>query len=253
LVLTASDLPSLKLGKICFMIVHSGDTYGSVKANINHACTLIGANLYHVPLNTKSLQTLIDENDRSIGSDEQVKLYTRHNIQELLKELVHPTLEGGLSRLEVLKTFIRKEEAVYTTMNLFASRLEAFYCQCWIPESQESLVRAAFEKASAVTGVNCGELMAIQAPDAVPPTYFKLNAFTWPFQEFVNTYGVPNYQEVNPALFTAATFPFLFGIMFGDVGHGLLLTFAAAYLCLKSEELQTSGLAVALPAPICCS
>jgi V-type H+-transporting ATPase subunit a len=204
-------------------------------------------------MNTKSLQTLINENDRSIGSDEQVKLYTRHNIEELLRELVGPTTEGGPSRLEVLKTFISKEEAIYTTMNLFTSRKDAFYSQCWIPESQESQVRAALEKAAAVTGVSCGELMAIQAPDAVPPTYFKLNAFTWPFQEFVNTYGVPNYQEVNPALFTAATFPFLFGIMFGDVGHGLLLTFAAAYLCLKSEELQTSGLAVALPAPICCS
>ena len=37
-------------------------------------------------------------------------------------------------------------------------------------------------------------------------------------QSIVNTYGVPRYREANPALFTAVTFPFLFGVMYGDIG-----------------------------------
>ena len=32
------------------------------------------------------------------------------------------------------------------------------------------------------------------------------------------------YQEANPAMFTAITFPFLFGMMYGDIGHGSVLT-----------------------------
>ena len=51
----------------------------------------------------------------------------------------------------------------------------------------------------------------------------KTDKFTWAFQEFVNTYGVPRYKEINPALFTAATFPFMFGVMYGDIGHGSIL------------------------------
>jgi len=39
----------------------------------------------------------------------------------------------------------------------------------------------------------------------------------------VDTYGVPSYKEINPAIFTQVTFPFLFGVMFGDIGHGLLI------------------------------
>lgn len=59
--------------------------------------------------------------------------------------------------------------------------------------------------------------------EASPPTFFRLNDFTIPFQEIVNTYGIPRYREVNPGLFTIVFFPFLFGVMFGDIGHGGVL------------------------------
>jgi hypothetical protein len=69
-----------------------------------------------------------------------------------------------------------------------------------------------------------------------PPTHFKTNKYTVAFQEFVNTYGVPRYGEANPALFTAATFPFLFGVMYGDIGHGSVLTLASLYLVWTEKK-----------------
>jgi V-type H+-transporting ATPase subunit a len=71
-----------------------------------------------------------------------------------------------------------------------------------------------------------------------PPTYFKTNKFTKVFQNIVDAYGVARYQEVNPAVFTAITFPFLFGIMYGDVGHGLLLLIFSLILIAKEKSLQ---------------
>ena len=53
-----------------------------------------------------------------------------------------------------------------------------------------------------------------------PPTHFHTNEFTLNTQAVVDTYGVPSYKECNPAVFTLVTFPFQFGIMFGDLGHG---------------------------------
>jgi len=55
----------------------------------------------------------------------------------------------------------------------------------------------------------------------------------------VNTYGIPSYKEVNPGLFTCVTFPFLFGVMFGDIMHGSLLLIFAVYLCLSKKEQGT--------------
>lgn len=69
------------------------------------------------------------------------------------------------------------------------------------------------------------------------PTFFKVNQFTRPFQNMNDVYGVPTYTEINPSLFTAITFPFLFGSMFGDVGHGLVLLFIAI-IFIKNDKLK---------------
>lgn len=83
-----------------------------------------------------------------------------------------------------------------------------------------------------------------------PPTFFKKSEFNDAFQEIVNTYGIPRYKEINPALFNIVTFPFLFGVMFGDIGHGLLLFLFGIYLTTQKDEIvrQNSALKAALPA-----
>jgi V-type H+-transporting ATPase subunit a len=78
-----------------------------------------------------------------------------------------------------------------------------------------------------------------------PPTYFKTNDLIFPFQLIVDTYGVPRYREINPALFAIVSFPFLFGVMFGDIGHGFLLFLFSSYLFLNKDELTASKSALA--------
>jgi V/A-type H+-transporting ATPase subunit I len=57
----------------------------------------------------------------------------------------------------------------------------------------------------------------------MPPTKIKNNRFVKPFEELTKLYGLPKYNEIDPTPIMAITFPILFGLMFGDLGHGLLL------------------------------
>lgn len=66
---------------------------------------------------------------------------------------------------------------------------------------------------------------------------FKTNEFTKTFQTIVDQYAVPSYKEINPAIYTMITFPFLFGVMYGDVGHGAVLLFASTVLVLFGNWL----------------
>jgi V-type H+-transporting ATPase subunit a len=50
------------------------------------------------------------------------------------------------------------------------------------------------------------------------------------------------YKEANPAVFATVTFPFLFGVMFGDIGHGSLLLLVGIILCLMADRLKGSSL-----------
>ena len=60
-------------------------------------------------------------------------------------------------------------------------------------------------------------------------------------QSLVDSYGVNSYREVNPAVFTIATFPFLFAVMFGDAGHGTILLLASSFMIYKVTHV-TQGL-----------
>ena len=68
------------------------------------------------------------------------------------------------------------------------------------------------------------------------PTKFYDIEFMAIFQTIVDTYGIPAYQEANPAVFTVISFPFLFGVMFGDIYHGAILLVFSIWLMLASKK-----------------
>jgi V/A-type H+/Na+-transporting ATPase subunit I len=90
----------------------------------------------------------------------------------------------------------------------------------FVPKNQ---VDALHQNANATLGEAVLIVEHDLAPSADPPTRFRNSRFVKPFEEITKLYGRPHYDELDPTPVIAITFPLIFGLMFGDVGHGLLL------------------------------
>lgn len=69
-----------------------------------------------------------------------------------------------------------------------------------------------------------------------PPTKLWNSWFAKPFGSFVEMYGLPGYFDIDPTPILAITYSLLFGIMFGDLGHGLLLALLGFLIYRKTKS-----------------
>ena len=90
----------------------------------------------------------------------------------------------------------------------------------WIPANAESSVRKRLEKyPEFVVEIDDAE----ETSRVKPPTRLKNLRLFRPYSYFVEMYGVPSYHDIDITAFVAITYTLLFGIMFGDLGQGLVL------------------------------
>jgi V/A-type H+-transporting ATPase subunit I len=70
-----------------------------------------------------------------------------------------------------------------------------------------------------------------------PPTKLKNGWFEKPFGLFVEMYGLPSYHDIDPTPFVAWSYAILFGLMFGDLGQGIVLALLGYFLYKKKGSM----------------
>lgn len=117
-----------------------------------------------------------------------------------------------------------KKYAVYTKHD--------FYFTFW---AEASLAEKLSKKADDVPDIK----IVLEEPSSVSgitvPTKLKNNIFTRPFEDFIKMYGIPKYNEIDPTSFLAVIYTLLFGMMFGDLGHGAVLAVFGLLLTLMKK------------------
>ena len=76
-----------------------------------------------------------------------------------------------------------------------------------------------------------------------PPTVLRNNWFAKPFELFIEMYGLPHYGDFDPTFYVGITYSLLFGIMFGDLGQGLVLVIGG-YALWKWKKMSLAAVAV---------
>lgn len=179
------------------------------------------------------LQTQVEDQDRILRAQDA---YIKNEAQSYLRQ----ARPGGNSVIEEWRLFCVKEKSIYATLNLFEGNMN-LRASCWYPAADEDQIRAMLiRQSSAHQGAGASAVLVSNktAHTKRPPTYIRKNEFTAIFQDLVDTYGLPRYGEANPMILTTVTFPFLFGIMYGDIGHGFLLFLVGLGLLWKGEDIK---------------
>uniref|UniRef100_A0A673ZS95 V-type proton ATPase subunit a n=1 Tax=Salmo trutta TaxID=8032 RepID=A0A673ZS95_SALTR len=148
-------------------------------------------------------------------------------------------LQAAAKTVRVWFIKVRKMKAVYHTLNLCNIDVtqKCLIAEVWCPVSDMDSIQFALRRGTEKSGSTVPSILNRMQTKQTPPTFNKTNKFTSGFQNIVDAYGIGNYREMNPAPYTIITFPFLFAVMFGDLGHGVLMTCAALYLVLRESRL----------------
>lgn len=162
-------------------------------------------------------------------------------IKNRLSQLIQPNVDFDGSPLVNYEWYFEREKVLYTTLNYFQAEKTWYKGLCWCPLKNKDKVNDEIDLIKKNKRIVCSNLREVNDHELTPPTYFETNDFITPFQEIVFTYGVPTYKEANPVPFTMISFPFLFGVMFGDFAHGLVVLSFGAYICIRRDYLVSSG------------
>ncbi|MCG6940254.1 MAG: ATPase [Thiohalocapsa sp.] len=81
---------------------------------------------------------------------------------------------------------------------------------------------------------------------ALVPTVPARSPLLAPFTTLVKQYGIPQYGEIDPTPLFAVTFLLMFGMMFGDVGHGAVIALTAFLFRRKLKGFAWLGIALGL-------
>jgi V-type H+-transporting ATPase subunit a len=189
----------------------------------------------------------VDENSE-LRRDQIHEVNTRLNDLASVLRNTKQTLDAELTAigrsLAMWMVIIKKEKAVYQTLNRFSydSARKTLIAEAWCPTSSLGLIKSTLQDVNDRAGLSVPTIVNQIKTTRTPPTYVKTNKFTLAFQTIIDAYGTAKYTEVNPGLPTIVTFPFLFAVMFGDFGHGLIMTMAACAMIYWEKPLSRGKL-----------
>ena len=155
-----------------------------------------------------SFRTSIQQTQEQIEADQKSLAEVRESKREELQRLLWR---------------VRADRMLADAMAHFGKLRYTYLIVGWIPTSRLASLQPELKRISDNILI---ETTTTQRPGStrqdVPVSLRNPSIFS-PFQSLVTTFAQPHYNEIDPTILIAITFPILFGAMFGDVGQGALL------------------------------
>ncbi|CAD8048874.1 unnamed protein product [Paramecium sonneborni] len=223
----------LSVSRCCFLLIFptfslQSETWRKIKK----LCDVLKVEHISLPLTEEQWDQRYCDYDKEIVEIENMDKLTH----QLLSSILKPLLEDGDTQPSLLfiRFFLVRERTLYENLNKVKMQQSIFLANLWVRSGEilllEDILQTIKQKNPHIPAPQIKKNTILKHK---PPTFFQTNQFNKLFQLITETYGIPDYKEINPSIFSIITFPFLFGVMFGDIGHGAAILVFGIFLSMN--------------------
>ncbi|MBU2559440.1 hypothetical protein KKA03_00920 [archaeon] len=209
-------LHSVEVGKANSVVILIA--WKEFEADIRRAMHIHRFDEIRMPANFSHLK--LDEAQSEINSRLSSIAEEKGKLLSEVKELKDAERQNLLQ----LKETLQIEKLLDETNTFFGSTDTTFLLKGWVPAARVNEVVEVIESAS---DGHCVTLVEDPTKEEEHhnhiPTLLNNVGPASSMEMMTNTYGIPTYGKIDPSLLMTISFPIIFGLMFGDVGQGLVL------------------------------
>ncbi len=166
------------------------------------------------------------------------QLKKEHQELEAVRKQLQELGEGKRQEFQKLYSYLKMKNDTFSYRRYAVTAYRQFHLEGFVPKNREDEFIGLFQDMEDV-------ICEVQPEDADarlrPPVKLKTNWFFKPFEMYVTMYGLPDYYDMNPTSFIGLIYVLLFGMMFGDLGQGLVLA-VGGYLFWRFKKMQLGAI-----------
>ncbi len=166
------------------------------------------------------------------------QLKKEHQELEAVRKQLQELGEGKRQEFQKLYSYLKMKNDTFSYRRYAVTAYRQFHLEGFVPKNREDEFIGLFQDMEDV-------ICEVQPEDADarlrPPVKLKTNWFFKPFEMYVTMYGLPDYYDMNPTSFIGFIYVLLFGMMFGDLGQGLVLA-VGGYLFWRFKKMQLGAI-----------